>query len=90
MVSKIVTYKNPMGLQVKQAGDLCKVAMEYKSNISIAYDGGVANAKSMLSVLGSGIRMGQEMNIVCDGEDEEDALSRIIEFIENQEGILSK
>ena len=88
MVSKIVKYKNPMGLQVKQAGDLCKVAMEYKCSVSFAYDGGIANAKSMLSVLGSGVRAGDELNIVCDGPDEEDALERLTEFLEKNEGIL--
>jgi len=77
-----------MGLQVKQAGDLCKVAMEYQCSVSFAYNGGIANAKSMLSVLGSGVRMGDELNFVCDGTDEQAALNRMVDFVENHEGIL--
>ncbi len=83
MVSKIVRYQNPLGLQVKQAGDLTKIAMEYKSVIQFSYDGGIANAKSVLSVLGAGIRYGDEMNIICEGEDEEEALRNLVDFVQN-------
>ena len=39
------------------------------------------NAKSVLSVLGAGVRSGDEVEIVCDGEDEEEALSALIELV---------
>lgn len=86
MKSKIVTIKNPMGLQVKQAGELCKVAMDYQSLITFQYEGGIANAKSMLSVLGACIKCGEKIELICEGKDEEEALKNLSDLIENHEG----
>ena len=53
MTSQKVTVKNPTGLHLRPAGILCKEAMKYKSLITFTFDGGTANAKSVLSVLGA-------------------------------------
>ncbi|MBQ4416106.1 MAG: HPr family phosphocarrier protein, partial [Butyrivibrio sp.] len=44
---------------------------------------GTANAKSTLSVLGSGVKCGDEITIVCRGDDEKEALQAIVEAIED-------
>ena len=75
MVSQLVRIVNPTGLDVKPAGILCKEAMKFKSKVTYSYGGGnIANAKSMLSVLGSSIKYGEEIHLMCVGEDEEEAL----------------
>ena len=51
MVSKKVTIKNPTGLHLRPAGELCKTAMQFKSKVTFSFDGGTSNAKSVLSVL---------------------------------------
>ena len=48
MVSKKVTVKNPTGLHLRPAGILCNEAMKYQSQITFVYNGGMANAKSVL------------------------------------------
>ena len=53
MVSKKVTIKNPTGLHLRPAGELCKTAIQFKSKVTFAFDGGTSNAKSVLSVLGA-------------------------------------
>ena len=58
MVSKKVTVKNPTGLHLRPAGILCNEAMKYQSQITFVYDGGMANAKSVLSVLGACVKCG--------------------------------
>jgi len=83
MVSKKVIIKNPTGLDVRPAGILCKVAMQYKAMSTFSYRGNSANAKSILSVLGACIKCGDELEFFCDGEDEETALDGIISAIEN-------
>ena len=50
MVSKKVTVKNPTGLHLRPAGILCNEAMKYQSQVTFDYDGGTANAKSVLSL----------------------------------------
>ena len=73
MVSKKVTIKNPTGLHLRPAGELCKTAMQFKAKITFSFEGGTSNAKSVLSVLGACIK---------NGEDEEEALKKMVEAIE--------
>ena len=83
MVSQKVTIKNPTGLHLRPAGILCKEAMQYKSLISFKFRDTTANAKSVLSVLGACVKSGDEIELVCDGEDEEDALKALIAAVES-------
>lgn len=83
MVSKILTIKNPTGLHLRPAGNLCREAMKYKSKITFDYSGNTANAKSVLSVLGACIKAGDEITLICDGEDEQEALEDLVEYIES-------
>lgn len=82
MVSQKVTIKNPTGLHLRPAGILCKEAMNFKSLITFQYRGNTANAKSVLSVLGACIKSGDEIELVCDGEDENDALEFLVKLID--------
>ncbi len=83
MVSQKVVIKNPTGLHLRPAGNLCKVAMNYKSQITFNYNGdNIANAKSVLSVLGACIKCGDELNFRCEGPDEQEALDAIIKAVE--------
>ena len=83
MVKQRVTIQNPTGLHLRPAGILCKEAMQYKSHVTFRYGDNIANAKSVLSVLGACIKSGDEIELICEREDEEEALKHIIEQIEN-------
>ena len=83
MVSEKVRAHNPSGLHLRPAGILCKEAMKYKSLITFQYSGGSANAKSVLSVLGACVKCGDEITIVCEGADEEEALRNLVTVINN-------
>lgn len=82
MVSQKVTIKNPTGLHLRSAGILCTEAMRFKSHVIFHYGENTANAKSVLSVLGACIKMGDEIELACDGEDETEALATMIAVIE--------
>lgn len=82
MVSKKVTIKNPTGLHLRPAGELCKTAMQFKAKITFFFEGGTSNAKSVLSVLGACVKSGDEIELICEGEDEEEALKKMVEAIE--------
>ena len=84
MVSQKVVIKNPTGLHLRPAGILCKEAMQYKSLITFRFgDDNTANAKSVLSVLGACIKCGDEIEFVCDGEDEDKALEALVAVVES-------
>lgn len=83
MINRKVTVKNPTGLHLRPAGILCKEAMKYQSLITFSFDGGTANAKSVLSVLGACVKCGDEIELVCEGADENEALEALVNAIEN-------
>ena len=83
MVSQKVVIKNPTGLHLRPAGILCKEAMQFDSLITFTFRGSIANAKSVLSVLGACVKSGDEIEVFCDGSDENGALSYIVKSIED-------
>ncbi|MCR5302843.1 MAG: HPr family phosphocarrier protein [Lachnospiraceae bacterium] len=83
MVSQRVVIKNPTGLHLRPAGILCKEAMKYKSLITFSFRESTANAKSVLSVLGACVKCGDEIEFVCDGVDESEALQALINAVDS-------
>ena len=83
MVSKKVIVNNPSGLHLRPAGILCNEAMNYQSLITFSYKGGSANAKSVLSVLGACVKCGDEIELVCEGIDEDKAVNALVKIIED-------
>lgn len=83
MVSKKVKIINPTGLHLRPAGLFCNTAVRYKSKISFEYGTTYANAKSVLSVLGACVKQGDEIKLICDGEDEVEALEAMIKAVED-------
>lgn len=81
MVSQKVVINNPTGLHLRPAGILCKEAMQFHSLITFTFRGNTANAKSVLSVLGACIKCGDEIEVFCEGPDEDAALSAMIGVI---------
>ena len=83
MLSQAITITHPTGLHLRPAGNLCKEAMKFKSKVTFEYRGNTANAKSVLSVLGACIKSGDEITLICEGEDEREALQSLIAYIES-------
>lgn len=82
MVSTKVVIKNPIGLHLRPASLLCQEALQYQSVIIFKVRDITANAKSVLSVLGAGVKCGDEIELICEGQDEEAALSHLLRLIE--------
>ena len=83
MTKQKVVIINPTGLHLLPAGVLCKEAMKYKASVQFSYRDGVANAKSVLSVLGASVKCGDEIEFICEGEDEQDALAALVTAVES-------
>ena len=86
MIKQKITIKNPTGLHLRPAGILCREAMKFKSSVTFTFKNTTANAKSVLSVLGACVKSGDEVEFMCEGEDEEAALAAIIRAVEGGQG----
>ena len=82
MGNAVTVIKNPPSLHLRPAGVLCKEALRYKSKISFKIRTTTANAKSVLSVLGACVKSGDEIEFVCDGPDEKEALEAMLRIVE--------
>lgn len=83
MVSQKTTIKNPTGLHLRPAGIFCRTASQFRSKITFQIGNTTANAKSVLSVLGACIKVGDEIELICEGEDEEEAMAEMLKIIED-------
>lgn len=82
MVRAKVAINNLTGLHLRPAGVLCNRALRYKSRIQFRKGKDItANAKSVLSVLGACVKWGDEIEFICEGEDEQEALEAMIRVV---------
>ena len=83
MISKNLTVVNPSGLHLRPAGVLSQTAMKFKSDITIVSGEKKIVAKSVLNVMAAGIKCGTEITLICDGEDEEEAMKTVSQAIDS-------
>lgn len=83
MIRETITITNPTGLHLRPAGIFCNTASKFKCKVTFRYDETTANAKSVLSVLGACIKRGDEIELECDGPDEEEAMAAMIAVIKS-------
>ena len=81
MVKKKITIYNNSGLHLRPAGQLCQKALEYPCRITMVMGEKTFNLKSVISVLSAQITCSREVELVCEGENEERALEEIAQFL---------
>ena len=84
MVKDTIVIENETGIHARPATEISKEAMKYKSDIKFIVNGKTVNAKSPLMIMAAGIKTKTEMEIICDGEDENEALESLKTVIKNQ------
>lgn len=77
MVKRSFRITNEQGIHARPATTLVKVAMDYKSEITLSALKKSVDFKSIMGVMSLGIYSGTVIEIKCDGEDETDALEAL-------------
>jgi phosphocarrier protein len=79
----IVKITNKLGLHLRPASKLVKLASQYDAcEVTLSKDGQAVNAKSIMGVIMLAAEQGSELIVECCGENSEDALKALIEMIE--------
>lgn len=81
MVSDKIVIDIPAGLHLRPISVLCNRSIDYKSVISIRIGEKTVNAKSVIGVLSACIKQGDEIELICDGPDEEEALAVLSDIL---------
>ena len=85
MTTGKITIQNETGLHARPGNEFvtfikslsgCKVEVENESGKRV-------NASSLLKVLSLGVKKGSVLTVYCDGENEEEVLKKIEEFLSN-------
>lgn len=82
MKNKIVKSPTYPGIVGDAAFNLTKLTVTFKSTVTLNMSGHSINAKSLLSVLAAKISGGSTIDIIADGEDEDEAIRVISSYIE--------
>ena len=83
MVKETFVIENETGLHARPATEIAKIAMKYKCNVNLIVNGRTINAKSPLMIMSAGIKSKTELEILCDGEDEEKAIEELKTFLQS-------
>ena len=83
MTTQEITLKNEEGLHARPATEIVKNASKYNCDIKFDVNGIKYNAKSVLNIMSAGIKNNVQIKIICDGVDEKDALTDLLETFKN-------
>ena len=83
MVHKTIKINNELGLHSRTAALFVQLCSKFKSEIYIEKDDFQINGKSIMGVMALGASLGETVNIIVDGSDEEEAMKEIEMFFKN-------
>lgn len=83
MVSQKVVIKNKSGLHARPAANLAKVAGKLDSTVTLLVGEKKIVVKSVLNIMAAAIKCGTEVEIQCEGENEQEDLKTIVDLIES-------
>lgn len=85
-MERTITIGSKSGLHARPAAVFVQHAKEFQSQITVAKNDKTANAKSILSVLTLGAEQGDQVLLVANGEDAEQAIDKLSTLLEGDLG----
>lgn len=85
MVSQSLKLELKNGLEARPAALFVQIASKFESHISVIVSDKQVNAKSIMGMMSLGAIKGQVIEINATGEDEQEAVDALIEFLKTRE-----
>lgn len=83
MVSKTFKIINDDGVHMRPANVFVSAMTKFKSDIKIIFKEKEIDGKSIMNIMASCIKCGDEITVVCNGNDEKEMIAKAQEIIEN-------
>ena len=83
MVSQKITVTNEQGMHMRPASVFSQAMTPFASSVKIVFNDKTFDAKSVMMLMSACIKCGAEIEVQCDGADENEALAKAIELIES-------
>ena len=84
LIHQEVEIINKLGLHARAAAKFVTTASEFKSDIHLAKGEQQINGKSIMGVMMLAAAKGTKLNLVVEGEDEQQAVDALVELINNR------
>lgn len=84
MLQENITIINKLGLHARAAAKLVHLASRYASKSQLIRGEKVVNCKSIMGVMMLAASKGTELELLVDGEDEQECMQQIKTLIENR------
>ena len=84
MIERTMKIELENGLEARPVAVLVQKASMHDSTIYIHAEGKKVNAKSIMGMMTLGLDAGEEITLSANGEDEEDAMKSIENYLSNQ------
>jgi len=85
MTKKDIKIQLASGLEARPVAMLVQVASQYEASVYIDTDTKHVNAKSIMGMMSLGLDTGDELTVVADGADEEEAVAGVAKYLSGQE-----
>lgn len=86
MIVEKATITNKLGLHARAASKFVSTAQEYSARITVRAGDRSANGKSIMAMMVLQGVPGTELEICCEGDDEENACQAIVSLINDRFG----
>lgn len=86
MIIRQILVRTEAGLHARPAVLFVELASKFKAKILVEKGDNVYNAKSIISVLSAGIRQGEKITLVIEGDDEDIADQALQDFFKKNNG----
>jgi len=86
MMDRTVTIINKLGLHARAAAKFVTLASSFASEVKLGRNGQEVNGKSIMGVMMLAASKGSDIRLIADGNDENEAIEKLTELIENRFG----
>lgn len=86
MLKKQIKLNNKLGLHARASAKFVELAKTFSSSVKVKKDGEVVDGKSILGLLMLAAKIGEEIEIIIDGPDEENAMKFLHKLVEERFG----
>lgn len=84
MTTKDITIEVKQGTDTSPVAKCVQVASQFESKIYVEYETKKVNAKSIMGMMALGIVPGQTVTVSAEGQDEEQAIDCLAEYLGNR------
>ncbi|MDO5132404.1 MAG: HPr family phosphocarrier protein [Eubacteriales bacterium] len=81
MLNKSIVINRPQGLEARPIAELVQVASKYESRVYLKHGVKKVNAKSIMGMMSLQASVGESVEVMIDGVDEESAMTEITAFL---------